>query len=240
MVDKQQIADQLAAKSRELSYGGTLVNDDVKLINQLAAQLYSRFPIAKPTVTTQLANHDMLTAKAAVELVSHEAIVLEWYRDSEGVGTWGIGVTNASGHNVDRYKDKPQTIEHVLAVFIWLLRNKYVPDVVNAFAGVAITEAQFAAALSFHYNTGAIGRADWVAAFKRGSLSLAKDSFMNYRKPAAIIPRREAERDLFFDGVWSNDGTTTVWPVKKPSYTPNWGAGQKVDIRQAMAEAMTA
>lgn len=31
----------------------------------------------------------------------------EWYKDSKGIGTWGIGVTNASGQAVNRYKDDP-------------------------------------------------------------------------------------------------------------------------------------
>ncbi|WP_010218837.1 glycoside hydrolase family protein [Sphingomonas sp. PAMC 26621] len=97
-----------------------------------------------------------ITARIACELVGAEGIVREWYRDSVGVGTWGVGVTDASGHLVDRYKDKPATIERVLEVYIWLLRTKYGPEVLAAFKGRALTEAQFAAALSIHYNTGAI------------------------------------------------------------------------------------
>lgn len=181
-----------------------------------------------------------LTVRGALELVGHEAIVLEWYTDSIGIGTWGIGVTNASEHLVDRYKDKPQTVEKVLEIFIWLLRTKYIPQVLKAFDGHELSESQFAAALSFHYNTGAIGKADWVKQWKAGCIEDAKRSFLNYRKPASIIPRRTAERNLFFDAKWANDGHTTIWPVKKPAYTPDWAHGKRVDIREDMEKALAA
>lgn len=171
-----------------------------------------------------------LTARAAAEIVSHEAIVLEAYKDSVSVWTWGIGVTDASGHKVGRYKDNPQSIERVLEVYLWLLETKYLPDVLRAFKGYDLKEHELAAALSFHYNTGAIGRASWVKQVLSGDRGAAHRSFMLYNKPAEIIGRREDERDLFFDGKWSNDGTTTVWEVRKPSYTPNWSKGRKVRI----------
>lgn len=237
MVTQTQIADALAAKAREVAYQGQLLNADVLLIDTLAAALYARFPAV--TGEAALPAASMLTVQAALELVGHEAIVLEWYKDSSGVGTWGIGVTNASGHNVDRYKDKPQTVERVLEIFVWLLRTKYVPDVLRAFSGTLITIEQFAAALSFHYNTGAILRTDWVPLFRAGKLSAAR-TFLetHYLNGGVLTERRAAEAELFFDGVWSNDGTTTIWPVKKPSYTPDWGRGRKVAIRAEMEKAL--
>jgi lysozyme len=44
------------------------------------------------------------------------------------------GITQASGHAVfPRYKDNPQPLERCLAVFLWLLRTKYLPAVLAAF-----------------------------------------------------------------------------------------------------------
>lgn len=179
-----------------------------------------------------------ITATIALELLAHEAIVPEAYKDSVGVWTWGVGVTSASGHDVDRYKDAPQTIERCLAVYAWLLRERYAPAVRKAFEGHPLTEAQFGAALSFHYNTGAIGRATWVQSFKAGRIDEAKAKFMEWRKPAAIIERRTKERDLFFDGKWSSDGRVTVYPVRKPSYAPDFGKGQSVDVRADLVKAL--
>lgn len=165
-----------------------------------------------------------------MDLVGHEAIVCEWYLDSEKVGTWGIGVTNASGHNVDRYKDNPQPIEHVLDIFIWLLRIKYLPTVIRAFRNAPLSEAQLAAALSFHYNTGAIGHARWVALWTSGDAVAARAAFMEWRNPPSIVERRQKECDLFFDGKWSSNGFANVLPVLKPSYQPDFRHGKQVDV----------
>lgn len=171
-----------------------------------------------------------ITARIAAELVGHEAIVQEAYKDSVGVWTWGVGVTNASGHSIDRYKDNPQPIAKCLEIYVWLLREKYAPAVRAAFAGHNLTEAQFGAALSFHYNTGSISKASWVRFWKEGEIAKARTSFMEWRKPPEIVKRRQAECDLFFDGEWSGDGRATVYPVRKPSYAPNWGGATRVDV----------
>lgn len=174
-------------------------------------------------VTAPVANEPWsgkITVRMAAELISHEAIVLEWYKDSKGVGTWGIGVTNASGHNVDRYKDNPQTVARVLEIYLWLLETKYLPGVIAAMGSRVFTEAQVTAMLSFHYNTGAIKRL------------VANDfNFDLWHKPPEIIGRRDKERDLFYKGEWSGDGRTTIWPVLKPSYRPDWRNGRVIDIR---------
>lgn len=181
-----------------------------------------------------------ITERIALELIAHEAIVREAYKDSVGVWTWGVGVTSASGHLVERYKDNPQTIQRCLEVYLWLLRERYAPAVVEAFKGVALTEAQFGAALSFHYNTGAIGKATWVKLFKAGQVDAAKASFMEWRNPPEIVPRRKKERDLFFSGVWSGDGLATVYEVAKPSYSPKWSSAKRIDVRADLRAALAA
>lgn len=153
--------------------------------------------------------------QVALEVASHEAIVREAYKDIKGIWTWSIGLTNASGHNVERYIDKPQSLEHCLAVYVWAL-EKYAKDVREAFTK-PLTQEQFAAALSFHYNTGAIKKASWVKNFNAGNITTAKKEIMNYKTPAAIIPRREKERDLFFEGKWSNNGTILEYQVSSAS-----------------------
>jgi lysozyme len=171
-----------------------------------------------------------ITARIANELISHESIVAEAYKDSKGIWTWGVGVTNASGHEVHpRYLDKPQDIRKCLEVYIWLLTQKYLPPVVRAF-NRPLSEAELGAALSFHYNTGAIGKASWVKLVNAGETAKARVAFMLYNKPHEIIERREKERDLFFKGEWSGDGKVNVYPVRRPSYAPNWAKCQRVDV----------
>jgi lysozyme len=185
-----------------------------------------------------LVSHLSLTPRVALELIGHEAIVREAYKDSVGVWTWSVGVTNASGHNVNRYKDNPQSIERCLEVYLWLLRAKYIPSVVKAFEGFILSEAQFAAALSFHYNTGAVLRAGWVGKVKAGDMAGGKRAIMEYRRPPEIIERRGKERDLFFDGKWSQDGKATVYEVRKPSYAPNWRSAKRIDVREDLLRLM--
>ena len=171
-----------------------------------------------------------ITAKIAQELVEHEGIVREAYKDSVGVWTFGVGMTNASGHTVyPRYKDNPQPMDRVLELYLWVLERNYATTVREVFDGYEMTEEEFAAALSFHYNTGAIKRASWVDAWKAGNMADAERRFMQWNKPSEIIPRRQKEADLLFRGKWSQTGLANEYPVNKPSYTPNWGGVRKVE-----------
>ena len=174
-----------------------------------------------------------LTPRIVLELLAHEGIVPEAYRDSQGIWTWSIGITNASGHQVyPRYRDKPQTLDHCLGVFMWLLRERYLPAVLKTFGEHELAEHELGAALSFHYNTGAIARAEWCRLYLRGDREGAARAFLNWSRPPAIIPRRKRERDLFFDGTWSADGSARLYSVSKPGYHPC--RGRRVEIAEAV------
>lgn len=178
-----------------------------------------------------------ITPKILLEIASHEGIVCEAYKDSVGIWTWSVGVTDASGHLVHpRYVDSPQPVERCLEVFGWLLRERYLPPVAATFAGHDLTEEELGAALSFHYNTGAIGRASWPTKWKAGEVEAARRSFMEWRRPSEILERRKKECTLFFDHRWSaEDGRVPVYPVRKPSYQPDFRRAERVDIREALA-----
>lgn len=180
----------------------------------------------------------LLSEKMLLEIAEHEGLVLETYLDSVGVPTWGFGVTDESGHLVGRYKGRRSTLVRAIEVYEWLLRTKYLPEVVRAFKGSALTEAQLTAALSFHWNTGAIGRADWVKSFLAGKRQQAWLEFMNWSKPREIISRRKAERDLFFDGRWSGDGVVTFYERVRPNGTIDWSSARLIDIRDEVRAAL--
>ena len=66
-----------------------------------------------------------VTPKIALEILSHEAIVLEAYKDSVDVWTWGVGVTQESGHDVyPRYLDCPESVCRCLEVYLQILQDK--------------------------------------------------------------------------------------------------------------------
>lgn len=184
-----------------------------------------------------------ITERILLEIIEHEAIVPEAYKDSTGVWTWGIGVTSASGHKVyPRYRKKPSTLKRCIEVYEWLLREKYLPEVLAAFGDTELSEEQLGAALSFHWNTGAIGRADWVKSFCAGQRGAAFREFMNWSKPREILARRKAERNLFFVFLWAQDGFATVYENVStgPRANPVWGSARRLDIRPIVREVMRA
>lgn len=170
-----------------------------------------------------------ITKNLALEVAHHEALVRRAYKDSVGVWTWSIGVTNHTGHKVERYIDKPATLERCLEVWLWALQ-KYVDDVNEVFEGYNLTEEQFTAAVSFHYNTGGIRKASWVNAFKNGDLRDAKRRFMLWNKPKEIVGRRKAECDLFFKGKWSNTGKIKEVTRLTQSYQPIYSSMRPVKV----------
>ncbi len=178
-----------------------------------------------------------LTPKAVAYIAKEEGMVREAYKDSIGVWTWGLGVTNMSGHEVyPRYKDAPQPLEKCIEVSVWLMERKYLPPVLKAFHDLPLKEHELAGALSFNWNTGAIGKASWVGLFLDGKLEQARASFLSWKNPASIIPRRQREAALFFDGQWPDDMRATIWNVAKPSYTPR--GSKAVDIMPMLEQAM--
>jgi lysozyme len=177
-----------------------------------------------------------LTPRIVAYIAHEEGLVPEAYLDSVGVWTWALGVTNESGHLVyPRYLDKPQPLEDCLKVSVWLMERKYLPPVARAFHGFDLAEHQIAAALSFHWNTGAIERADWVERWRNGDKAEARIDFMNYRKPPSIIPRRTRERNLFFDAAWPGDMRCPVWRVNK-AHKPV--GGRPADIMGMLQQIM--
>ena len=68
--------------------------------------------------------------------------------------------------------------------------------------------------MSFHYNTGGIATAALTRHLNAGDRVAAADAFLNWRRPASIIPRRESERDLFRHGRYPG-GSIPVWSVDR-------------------------
>lgn len=176
-----------------------------------------------------------LSDKGAMELIGHEAIVLTPYYDSVGVLTWGVGHTAMAGEPLPSLLwGKPGEISEAIRVFRKDV-ERYAAQVRLAFK-VPLTQEQFDAAVSFHFNTGAISRAGWVKKFNAGDVAGARKAFMDWRKPAEIIPRRTKERDLFFNGVYANGGKATVYPANSAGHV-QWSKGRVVDLREHLSPA---
>ena len=181
-----------------------------------------------------------VTPRVALEVACHEAIVRTAYYDSVGVLTWSVGLTSATGHRVDRYLNNPQPLQHCLDIYVWALIN-YARQVQDVFKGHRLTEAQFAAALSFHWNTGAIRKSTWVDYFKRGDMKEAERRFKTWNKAdgktnQGLVNRRASESDLLFRGVWANKGTMTEYPVNARN-RPDFSRGKVIRVDAEMLNA---
>jgi len=175
-------------------------------------------------------------ADIALEVASHEALIRQTYKDSAGVLTWCVGMTNATGHNVERYIGKPASLQHCMNLFAWALKN-YAAGVRKRFAGRKLTKAQFAAALSFHWNTGAIGTAKWVGHFLAGDMAAAERAFLSWNKPPEIKGRRMLEADLLFRGKWSNKGTMPEYTRLTKKMTPVWSSRTETNVAAELRAA---
>ena len=171
------------------------------------------------------------STEGLMALIAHEGIVKSRYKDSVGVWTIGVGHTKAAG-GID-----PETFKGELTVpqVIDMLRTdivKYERGVLNA-VKVPLAQHEFDALVSFHYNTGAIGRASFVDKLNRGDRAGAAAGMMEWRKPVEIIPRRTAERDLFLSGKYPPP-YATVYPAS-PAGAVQWSKGQRVNVRDLLS-----
>ncbi|MFC6689184.1 lysozyme [Jhaorihella thermophila] len=149
-------------------------------------------------------------------LARHEGIVPGPYRDSAGTWTFGIGHTAAAGPPDPALMPRgmPDDLDAGIREAFRVFRadlSAYEADVLRAVT-VPLAPHEFDALVSFHYNTGGIAKAALTRHLNAGNRVAAADAFLNWRRPAAIIPRREAERDLFRHGRYPT-GTIPVWDV---------------------------
>lgn len=171
-----------------------------------------------------------LSDKGLMALISHEGIVQSRYKDSVGVWTIGVGHTVAAGGINPANFAGTLTIKEVFD----LLREdvaKYAAAV-NRAVKVPLEQHQFDALVSFHYNTGAIGKATLVKKLNAGDIAGAAKGFDAWVKPAEIKPRRIAEKALFQTGNYPAP-FATVYPAT-PQGKVLWAQGRRVDLAKAL------
>lgn len=165
------------------------------------------------------------------EIAAHEGIVDAPYKDSKGIWTLGVGHTASAGAPDPAKNRRVYAVSEVMDIFARDIA-KFEARVNRAFTR-PLTQAQFDAAVSFDFNTGSINKATWVKQFNAGDIAAARKSIMNWRKPAEIIPRREKERDLFFNGKYSSNGYATLYPANQSGQVL-WSRGQRVNVMALM------
>lgn len=168
-----------------------------------------------------------VSERGLAEIASHEGIVLSRYKDSVGVWTIGIGHTVSAGQPDPSKVTRELSLREVMEIFARDIQ-KFEKRVNKAFTR-QLTQEQFDAAVSFDFNTGGIHRATWVKKFNSGDFNGARRSFMAWSKPKEIIPRRKAERDLFFDGTYSGNGKVNTYKASSTGKVL-WNTGKRVSL----------
>lgn len=172
-----------------------------------------------------------VSKQGLAEIAAHEGIVLSPYLDSVGVWTIGLGHTKAAG-SPDPQGADTITLKQAFEIFSCDI-EKFESGVNREFEGCQLTQEQFDAAVSFHYNTGGIQRASWVKHVKNGDMTTARKSFMAWSKPKSIIERRQKECDLFFTGEYTSNGFAMVFPANK-SGKVLWSEGKSMNVIDAL------
>ena len=159
-----------------------------------------------------------MTDRGLLALVRHEGIVPGPYLDVKQVWTFGIGHTAAAGppDPATMPRGMPADLDAGIREAFRVFRSdlaRYEAAVLRA-VKVPLDPHEFDALVSFHYNTGGIAKAALTRHLNAGDRAAAATAFMGWLKPAAIRPRREAERDLFAEGRYPT-GTIPVWSVDR-------------------------
>lgn len=141
---------------------------------------------------------------------SSEGRSLRAYRDAVGVWTIGYGNTNydkSLGFTVKA--GVSITAEQAEAMLVNSLNRQYIPAVDRALPGQ--TQPALDAGYSFHYNTGAIGRATWVKALVSGNRAAVEPSLMSWNKGGGkvlkgLTRRRAREYAMIARGDYGPEG----------------------------------
>lgn len=179
-----------------------------------------------------------ISGRGFADLLLSEAIVTRRYKDSVGVWTYGLGHTAAAGRPDPEGVMTDQPLADILALARADLR-KYEADV-NSAVKVELSQPEFDALVSFHFNTGKIKRATLTKKLNAGDRAGAAAAFMAYKKPASIIERRKREQHLFATGEYANTAMTAmVYPATDDGHV-QWRLGRKMRIADIVAPMPTA
>ena len=163
-----------------------------------------------------MTDKNRMTTRGLLALARNEGIVPAPYLDATGTWTFGIGHTAAAGapDPAEMPRGMPADLDAAIREALRIFRSdleRYEADVLSAVTA-PLKPHEFDALVSFHYNTGGIARAALTRHLNAGNRARAANAFLNWHRPTSLIPRREAERDLFRDGRYPT-GPIPVWGV---------------------------
>lgn len=140
-----------------------------------------------------------------VQLVKHfEGLYLKAYLCPAKVWTIGYGHTGLKHNDGTVKKGRVITEQEAEALLFQDLNTKYAPDV-SRLVKVPLDQHQFDALVSFHFNTGALGRSTLLKKLNQNDKGGAALEFEKWTKGGGkvlpgLVRRRKAEQYLFNTG----------------------------------------
>ena len=134
-----------------------------------------------------------------------EGLFLKAYLCPANVWTIGYGHTGIKHNDGTVRAGRTITKRQAEQLLTDDLNAKYAPDV-ERFITVPLNQDQFDALVSFHFNTGALGRSTLRRKLNQGDFKGAAAEFARWtrgggRVLSGLVRRRRAERRLFESGV---------------------------------------
>lgn len=140
-----------------------------------------------------------------VQLVKHfEGLYLKAYLCPAGVWTIGYGHTGLKHKDGTVKKGRKITQEEADLLLFQDLNTKYAPDV-RRLVTVPLAQHEFDALVSFHFNTGALGKSTLLRKLNAGDKKGAAEQFLRWTRGGGevqpgLVRRRKAEQYLFNTG----------------------------------------
>lgn len=155
------------------------------------------------------------TGRALIE--SFEGLFLKAYDDANdkvvkpgqrvrGTLTIGYGHTTVAGPP-KVYAGMAITREQADAILAADLASVEL-EVEHLLGKTVVTQGEFDALVSFHFNTGGLGRSSTLRLLKQGKIEAAANALLAWNKAGGKVSkglarRRKAERQLFLTGAWN-------------------------------------
>ena len=170
----------------------------------------------------------MKTSKrGALEIMSHEAIVLNRYRDTKGIWTIGVGVTKAARALINPVKFFGQvTVDQAYDMFIDIL-PKYERYVDKALAGRKVEQHEYDALVSLAYNAGNIAKPMTMRKIAEGDIVGAINL---WRADRVLWPRRAKEAALARTGEYKSKFVTVYTADDQGAVM--WRSGKRISLSE--------
>ncbi len=150
--------------------------------------------------------NDQLTVSATgLQLVKHfEGLFLRAYKCPANVWTIGYGHTGLKHNDGTVKPGRRITAAEAEALLLQDLNTKYAPAV-RRLVKVPLRQRHFDALVSFHFNTGALGRSTLLRRLNEGDFKAAASEFNKWTRGGGkvlpgLVRRRRSERHLFETG----------------------------------------